>query len=96
MKKNQHLYHFNYNYILLYGMLKPGNKGSRAGIVYDDYAQGVNACCSVHQIDGTNDTLLQSFSKRLEYSDGAEEFTYAYMIDDRNVSEEQYEEACLQ
>lgn len=67
----------------------------KAGIVFEDYGHGSNACCSVHQIEGTKDTLIQSFSKRLEYTEGAEAITYTYMVGDNKVSEEQYEEARL-
>lgn len=67
----------------------------KEGIVYEEYGHGVNACCSVHQIDGTTDTLLQSFSKWLEYTDGTETIIYTYMIDDKKVSEEQYEDVRL-
>lgn len=64
------------------------------GIIFHDYEHGGHGIGSVHQIDGTEDILLQEFQfQQLELEDDLEEVSYSYWVDGREVSEKEYDDA---
>lgn len=66
----------------------------KEGIVFHDYDAFGNVYCNVYQIEGSKETLLQSWSEVCEYTVEKEELYYTYMVDGKEVSEEQYQEVC--
>ncbi|MDE7341737.1 MAG: hypothetical protein K2N80_14495 [Lachnospiraceae bacterium] len=77
-----------------YGQYGAMGYREKEGIVFDDYDTGGNVYSSVYQIEGKEETLLQSYSERCDFSAEGEEVQYAYMVDGKEVSEEQYREVC--
>ena len=61
------------------------------GIVFGDYDQGGNVYCNVYQIEGSKDTLLQSYSARWELLTEGDELIRTYTVDGKEVSEEEYQ-----
>ena len=66
----------------------------KEGIVFGDYEQGGNVYCNVYQIEGSKDTLLQSYSARWELLTEGEESIYTYTVDGKEVSKEEYQAVC--
>lgn len=69
----------------------------KEGIIFSPYDHQGSGGCSVHRIEGTEDTLLQVFdfvtdvpTTNLDEWDG---YSFIYKVDGEVVSEEQYEEA---
>ena len=66
----------------------------KEGIVFGDYDQGGNIYYNVYQIEGSKDTLLQSYSARWERLTEGEELIHTYTVDGKGVSEEEYQAVC--
>ncbi|MDE6750934.1 MAG: hypothetical protein K2K21_17995 [Lachnospiraceae bacterium] len=77
-----------------YGQYGTLHYREKEGIVFHDYDAFGNVYCDVYQIEGKNETLLQSYSERCEFSAEGEELKYTYIVDGTEVSEEQYWEVC--
>lgn len=69
----------------------------KKGIIFNPFSQGGSISCGVYEINGAEDVLLQVFDQDPDLSAGGwdawDECSYIYKVDDRVVSEEQYEEA---
>ena len=75
-----------------YGQYGAMRYREKEGIVFHDYDAFGNVYCDVYQIEGANETHLQSYSERYELPEEGEELIYAYTVDGKEVSKEQYQE----
>ena len=74
-----------------YGQYGTLHYREKEGIAFHDYDAFGNVYCDVYQIEGKNETLLQSWSEVCEYAVEKEEVHYTYMVDGKEVSKEQYQ-----
>ena len=70
-----------------YGILHYREK---EGIAFHDYDAFGDIHSAVYQIEGSKETLLQSWSAVCEYTVEKEEVHYIYTVDGKEVAEEQY------
>ena len=75
-----------------YGQYGAMRYWEKEGIVFGDYDQGGNVYCDVYQIEGSKDTLLQSYSVRCEFTEEGEEPIHTYTVDGKAVSKGQFRE----
>ena len=79
----------------VYGQYGAMGYREKEGIIFDDYDTGCSSIySSVYQIDGSKETLLQSYSERYGLPEGAEELQYTYTVDGKEASAEQYGKVC--
>lgn len=76
-----------------YGMTPEGTAVYREkeGIIFSEYRSS-GGVLSVHQVNGTEDTVLQVFKVGWRYADGRDDDIPVYEIDDAKVSQAQYDE----
>lgn len=77
-----------------YGQYGGMSYWEKEGIVFGEYDQGGNIYCDVYQIEGSKDTLLQSYSTRWELPTEGEEAIPIFTVDGKEVSEEEYRAVC--
>lgn len=78
----------------IYGQYGAMSYREKEGIIFDDYDMGGNVYSRVYQIEGKKETLLQTYGERCEFQVEGEELRYTYVVDGKEVSEEQYQEIC--
>lgn len=74
-----------------YGQYGTLHYREKEGIAFHDYDAFGNIYSAVYQIEGSKETLLQSWSEVCEYTVEKEEVHYTYMVDGKEVSREQYQ-----
>ncbi len=74
----------------VYGQYGTLHYREKEGIAFHDYDTFGNIYSEVYQIEGSKETLLQSWSEVGEYTAEEEALQYTYTVDGKEVSEKQY------
>ena len=77
-----------------YGQYGTLHYREKEGIIFDDHDAFGDIHSAAYQIEESKETLLQSWSEMYEYTVEKEELHCTYMVDGKEVSEEQYQEVC--